>query len=213
MNKSTMASTGGASKQQKRDLDIAAILWVKRLPINGKSLKPVLLGLALESKRHRGHTCYPGQQLIADNVGVGVRTVRDAITELAQLGLIKVEPRRTTRGSKSYLYTLNLPAATADSEKAQPAKSVNPTGKICTEYPTQPAATADEGKNSSLSKKENQIEEIAGAPATLPNGTKNKDPLQEEISIDELFEELCAQHHGGFDPFLTMSVFKQMGKI
>ncbi len=171
-------------KRQKRDLDIRAVFWVKHLSIE-KSLKAVMYGLAVESNRHEGHTCFPGQKLIAENAGVKVRTVRDAIKELTGMGLIKVEPRRTKFGSNSYLYTLNLPATTAGSDETQPAKSVNPTGKICTKTPIQPAAIAYEGK-AVLKKKKKQKEEIAEtANGTLKTITKKQEekPLLEEEKI------------------------------
>jgi len=165
-----------------------AVLWVKNLSIE-KSLKAVMYGLAVESNRHEGHTCYPGQELIGKSAGVGLRTVRDATKELVRLGLINMESRRTKSGSNSYLYTLNIPpdyqpAKSAGTTKSQPAKSVNPTGKICTKTPIQPAATAYEGKTV-LKNKEKQKEEIA----ETANGTKTITKTKNQVEDKHLKEE------------------------
>jgi len=55
------------------------------------------------------HTCYPGQDLLAKNTGLGVRTVRAALRALQDAGVIHREMRFRNDGIRtSDQYFLNV---------------------------------------------------------------------------------------------------------
>ncbi|MDJ1371767.1 helix-turn-helix domain-containing protein [Gulosibacter molinativorax] len=69
--------------------------------------KLVLMGLA--SYADERNSCFPGQQLLADRAGVSTRTVRRALDDLEDKGLIQREQRRDNRGMRtSDRYVLNV---------------------------------------------------------------------------------------------------------
>jgi hypothetical protein len=83
-----------------------ALNWARELKLRG-SQKPVLSTLAAYADEEG--SCYPGQDLIANDTGFSVRTVRRCLEHLEHQGLIHREARYDRRGHRtSDRYYLHL---------------------------------------------------------------------------------------------------------
>lgn len=80
----------------------------------GGKMKPsclaVFVALLRRANRKRGNTCFPSIKTISVESGVSLTTTKDAIRDLAEAGLLTVQPRRSPEGdATSNLYTLLRP--------------------------------------------------------------------------------------------------------
>lgn len=87
-------------------MSFKALNWARELKLRG-SQKPVLSTLAAYADEEG--SCFPGQDLIADDTGFSVRTVRRCLERLEEQGLVHREPRYDKRGHRtSDRYYLHL---------------------------------------------------------------------------------------------------------
>jgi len=96
--------------------------------------KAVLCNLAFRASDKDG-TCWPSQELIAEDTGSSIRAVRRAMKALADRGLIRRKRRHDKRGERTSdtiqicFEALGLPATqAARDEKRLPAPQAKPTG-------------------------------------------------------------------------------------
>jgi DNA-binding transcriptional ArsR family regulator len=107
-----------------RNLKEAEWYWIEKAILShyGKRLKPsgiaVYNGLAFFANTATG-TCFPSHDSLAELVGVGKRTVRRQLKQLAALGLIKAEKRR---GSSLYHLLKQGPHMSPKGDKRDPAE-------------------------------------------------------------------------------------------
>jgi len=74
----------------------------------GKILGPIGMSVYISLCRHAdaNETCFPSQETIADEIGAGVRTVRDYIAKLAEYRIIAIEREREGRIWARNIYIL-----------------------------------------------------------------------------------------------------------
>lgn len=92
-------------------MSIAAWQWAVTKTVSGAAAKAVLAHLAVRANEH--HTCWPGIDEIATATQINERTVRRAITELVEAGLIRQLYRyhRKDAGRRSCRYLVMVHGA------------------------------------------------------------------------------------------------------
>jgi hypothetical protein len=105
-----------------------ALAWASRQRTGGPGPKALLLSLA--KRADESWSCYPGQDTLADETEQSVRTVRDQLKKLEELGLIRRESRgRPGGGRTSDRYFLLVDGKPADpAAKGKPADLAGQTG-------------------------------------------------------------------------------------
>ena len=136
-------------------------------------------------------SCFPSQERLADMTGQTVRSVRNHLKALTDAGYVRREPRRGSGGQRTSDRYYLLPAESAGS--AQPATSVEPTGKIGTNQPAnvagEPLVNHQEPKSDLRPDVEGLLdhldERLAANGARLPSRTKtNRDSARLMLDVD-----------------------------
>lgn len=109
--------------------------WARSQSFSRPVDRQVLLYIIERSRAATG-TCYPGQKLIADDLGYCERTIRYSIRRLVRSGLLEAIHRYSRSGKRtSNLYRVAHPDVTSSGPLARtvkPAPAPDPTrGKIC----------------------------------------------------------------------------------
>lgn len=97
--------------------------WAAQVRTGSASAKAALLVLAEASSGSPQPSCIIGHATIADRAEMSVRTVQDALKRLAELGLIRVERRYSSRGhraSDEITLCAALPEKSADRPTGKP---------------------------------------------------------------------------------------------
>jgi len=108
-------------------VSIAAMAWAKQVRAGGPGIKAVLLVLA--DYADEAWSCWPSQQRIAEETEQSLRTVRDQLARLEQMGLIARQARFPAQGRgrlpDRYVLAPGLgaepPPASGDTPPAPPA--------------------------------------------------------------------------------------------
>lgn len=105
-----------------------ALAWASRQTTGGPGPKAVLLSIA--KRVDESWSCYPGQDTLAEETEQSVRTVRDQLKRLEELGLIRRESRGKPGGGRtSDRYFLQVEGKPADpAGKGKPADPAGQTG-------------------------------------------------------------------------------------
>jgi DNA-binding transcriptional ArsR family regulator len=127
-------------------MSVFATAWAWQQPATGNA-KLVLLALADECRGSDG-LCWPGLKRVAEMVGVEQRTVRRAVEQLEEAGLLIREQRRREDGSQtSNLIRLAiLPTPPDAAVRGGEDASVLP--RAVKEEPGKPSASSPEGSHS-----------------------------------------------------------------
>lgn len=165
-------------------MSIQAMSWVINLDLPAADGKFVLLMLANHADED-GY-CYPSQKRLAQECGLGERAVRNQLSRLEDIGLIRRQRRTRQNGSRTsdgyWLVGIGQPAKSAGMSQdvsnrqinhSQPAKSaapepsVNPQRELDT--PTVVSSSPGDEKKPAKSRKRNEtwdaLAAICGEPA------------------------------------------------
>lgn len=99
-------------------MSFQAMAWAINQKTGGPATKAILMCLA--NYADDNNRCFPSQKAIAEEAEISVRTVRDGLTHLINIGLISKVHRSRMNGTRtSDLFTVNVP------HKTYPAKSAS----------------------------------------------------------------------------------------
>lgn len=116
--------------------DNFVMLWHDQMDLLLASAKPstivVFLALLRRANRKRGMSCFPSLNTIAKDANVSRKTVTVAVKELADLGLVSVQQRRTESGdATSNLYRIHRPEEiTTGGVNSIPTPGINSTPRV-----------------------------------------------------------------------------------
>ena len=120
-NTSKKASKKKATKKngQRKGLDFDAIIAIREAYLH--STHNNILAMLASRSNPNDHTCYPTQETLAKDTGLGIKTIQRKSAELEKMGLISRSVRGRYGYKIRYNYTLNI---------AEIVKSKHPRGDL-----------------------------------------------------------------------------------
>jgi hypothetical protein len=165
----------------------------------GKQLGPYGLAVYTALCRHAdidSQRCFPGHRLLADETGMSISSVKNAVSSLVALGLVSVKRRRRERGGQtSNLYTLLAPPSQQVTAPQSPAGHPPVTKRL---PPSHQAATNNPNKEQSSL--DNLPPDGGGAAASRPDSIsseKRADGLRAATPL-QLMACQAFNHNGSF---------------
>ena len=196
-------------------MSIKAVRWALELDIKASDGKLVLIALA-EHMNANGN-CFPSQCLLVQETGQSERTVRDHLTKLTSVGLIKRYKRQRSNGSQmsdGYMLFIaenptksTMPIATVEDEAFVPVDRDTAISETFDELETPVANLSKEAEADSADSKQpaanlsdpaadfsnpaadfsNPAANLSKAAADFSNSSANSAPLEPEVNPKEPF--------------------------
>lgn len=164
-------------------------------------MKPVLVALA--DMADESHTCYPGQQKLAEMTGLSPKTVQRALTKLEAIGALTREHRHGQRGyrtSDRYVLNLDLEVTLPTGHSAYKAESLQGTVsglEVTVSSPTGHSDRAEE--NHQYEPLEEPLEGDVVSERDIPAGTTTAKSLPRPFIVTSQMKDWAARETPSVD--------------